>query len=271
MNIDFGLLEQALYVVTRERENALVTIPADLLTDRQEAERLLKRYQELIKGQDLQVAATYYAASWRVMLTAALYLMTVCDGSPDLSLANLTLQIEMVNNYPYVFFVLKNASVRSWPVDREDSWRRETLGHYVRETLRPVMETAAAVSKLPVMQLWGQMPLGVEYYLDYIGKQIGDPAGQAQLMESYAFLTKGLEAEWFGLKRNPYDLKETWLDDPYHPGEATRMKPTCCLAYRTESSGYCYGCPKLTKADREAMYREITAAAAAVAKEQANS
>ncbi|MBQ4900112.1 (2Fe-2S)-binding protein [Paenibacillus sp. Marseille-P2973] len=264
MDIDFGLLDRALSIVTEERADALFTIPAERLPDREQAERLLEVYREQIKGKDIQVAATYYAACWRVVPAALLYMVAGCDGGVDFSLKNLTIQIGIVNDYPRFFFVIKDSAKNAWPTGDISEWREEVLGAFIRDTLRPVMETASAISGLPVAQLWGQMPLGVEFYLDYLGKQMGDPSVTEPFKEQYAFFSRVLDAQWFGLKRNPFDLKETWIEDPYRPGEMTRMKPTCCLAYRTDSGhGYCYGCPKLSKADREAKRKELVAAMAA--------
>ncbi len=266
-NIDYELLDQALSIVTEERAEALFTMPAEDLSNREQTETLLKVYQEQIKGQDIQVAATYYAACWRVIPAAMLYMVSGCRGGVDFSLTNLIIQIDIVNEYPRIFFVLKDTTEHPWPTRNYTEWREEVLGAFVQDTLRPVMETASAVSRLPVTQLWGQMPLGVEFYLDYLGKQMGDSSVIEPFMEQYAFFSKLLEAKWFGLKRNPFDLKEIWIDDPYRPGEMTRMKPTCCLAYRTDTGhGYCYGCPKLSKADREVKRSKLVAAMEAQAK-----
>lgn len=258
MNIDYELLNQTLYVVTEKAADALITIPVSHLAALEGMQAFLDEYRLMIKGRDLQVAATYFASSWRTMLTAQMYFVTACGGSPDVSLQNLTLEIVMMNGYPCIFFVLGDLEAKAWPDARDAAWLQETVGYWLGNTVRPVLEMAAKVSGLPVQQLWGQMPLGVEFYLDYLGKRAGDAALQEQLMKQKEFLAKQLETSWFGLSRNPFDLKPVWLDDPYHPGQKTRMKPTCCLAYRTDTGhGYCYGCPKLTKAERAEKYIEI--------------
>lgn len=264
MNIDYALLNQALYVVTEEDADALLTVPGEHLAEPEGMQAFLSHYMNMIKGRDLQVAAAYFASSCRTLLTARLYFMTACEGSPDLSLRNLTVEIRMANNYPCIFFVIGDLAMKSWPAVQDDAWRQETAGLWLESTLRPVMEAAAKVSGLPVQQLWGQMPLGVEFYLDYLGKMTGGSSCHERLVEQMAFLAKDVHASRFGLSRNPFDLKAVWLDDPYRPGNKTRMKPTCCLAYRTDSGhGYCYGCPKLTKAERAEKYHEITRAQAA--------
>ncbi|WP_334076813.1 (2Fe-2S)-binding protein [Paenibacillus sanfengchensis] len=263
MTINFELLDRALSIVTKEGENALVTVSAERLTEPEQARQLLTLYREQIKGRDIQVASTYYAACWRVIPAALLYMLTACDGRVDFSLQNLTIQIDIVNNYPRVFFVLKRTDVLPWPTGPAESWRERELGGFVQETLRPVLETASSISGLPLGQIWGQIPLGVEFYLNYMADQLGDLPLKERLGEQYVFFSKQLGPEWFGLKRNPFDVKAIWLDDPYRPGERTRMKPTCCLAYRTDTGhGYCYGCPKISKEERERKRREILAAAA---------
>jgi len=263
MTINFELLDRALSIVTEERENALVTVSAERLSEPEQALRLLTVYQEQIKGRDIQVTSTYYAACWRVVPAALLYMLEACDGRVDFSLSNLIIQIDIVNNYPRVFFVLKRTDALPWPTGPKETWRERVLGEFVKDTLRPVLETAAMLSGLPLGQIWGQMPLGVEFYLNYMADQLGDSPLKERLSEQYIFFSKRLGAEWFGLTRNPFDVKAIWLDDPYRPGEQTRMKPTCCLAYRTDSGhGYCYGCPKLSKEEREAKRQEILAAAA---------
>lgn len=263
MHIDYGLLNQALYVVTEKDPDALLAMPASRLAAPEGMQTFLNEYMPIIKGRDLQVAAAYFASSWRTMLTAHMYFMTACEGSPDLSLQNLTLEIRMANQYPCIFFVLGCLDVHAWPAVRDEAWRQETAGHWLETTLRPLMEMAAEVSGVPVRQLWGQMPLGVEFYLDYLGKMTGEPVLQERMAEQKGFLAKELSASWFGLSRNPFDLKAVWLEDPYRPSQKTRMKPTCCLAYRTDTGhGYCYGCPKLSKTERAAKYEEIVKAQA---------
>ncbi|RRJ62470.1 hypothetical protein EHV15_05505 [Paenibacillus oralis] len=258
MPIDYELLELQLCIVTKERQDALLTVPAAVLTDRERMESFLKFYQEQIKGLDIQVAATYFASAWRVMCTALQYMLSVTPSRLRFSLENITVQVVVVNQFPWVYFVLNDPEETPWPQGERDAWRENELGGFYLEVLRPVMESIAAVSGVPLTQLWGQIPLGVQYYVRAIAGKLEDEAQRSRLMEDYDYLAKELPASWFGLKRNPFNVKQVLLDDPYRPGEKTPMKPTCCLAYRTDTGhGYCYGCPKLTKQEREAKRLEI--------------
>ena len=258
MPIDYELLEQQLGIVTKKRQDALLTMPAAELTDREPMESFLKLSREQIKGRDIQVAATYFAATWRALCTAMQYMLSAAPGRLCFSLENLTIQVVLVNDFPWVYFVLNDPGEAPWPQGERNAWRENELGGFYAEALRPVMENIAAVSGVPLTQLWGQIRLGVQYYIRAIAGKLEDEALRSRLMEDYGYLAKELPAAWFGLKRNPFNVKEVLLDDPYRPGEKTPMKPTCCLAYRTDTGhGYCYGCPKLTKQEREAKRLEI--------------
>ncbi|MEG6589638.1 hypothetical protein [Paenibacillus barengoltzii] len=257
MNINYQLLEQQLAIVTEQRTDAFFTMPAERLLDRGQLVAFLEIYQEKIKGLDLQVSATYFASSWRVVCAALHYMVSVTSGKLHFSLDNLTLQLVMVNGFPWVYFVLNDKAEQPWPTIDRHSWQTRELTRFYGEVLRPVMENMAAVTKLPVAQLWGQLPQGVQYYVHAIAGRLEEEDSRSQLLKEYEGV-KELPAEAFGLKRNPYRVKEVLLDDPYRPGEKSPMKPTCCLAYRTDTGiGYCYGCPKLSKSEREAKYEEI--------------
>lgn len=257
MSIDYQLLEQQLGIVTHKRTDALFTMPAAKLLDRGQLVAFLELYQEKIKGLDLQVSATYFATSWRVVCAALQYMVSVTPGRLHFALDNLTIQLVMVNGFPWVYFVLNDTAEQPWSAGDRSPWRVNELSRFYGEVLRPVMESIAAVSGLTVAQLWGQLPLGVQFYVNAIAGRLDDETSRSRLMEDYE-LVRQMPGEAFGLRRNPYQIKEILLDDPYRPGEKSPMKPTCCLAYRTDSGhGYCYGCPKLSKSEREAKYAEI--------------
>ncbi|MGG4554185.1 hypothetical protein [Paenibacillus humicus] len=249
--IDYQFLEQHCHVVRSFREQAIYTVEGQELLDRQQIEQFLTLYQSEIKGLDIQVAATYFAASWRVLCTALHYMASLTSSQLNFRLDNLTLQIVRVQQFPTIFFVLQDHTESASPEGEASVWQEQRLGCFYQETLRPVMETVAGVSKLPVTQLWGQLPLGIVYYIKQLANRL-DTAEQRERLWADHESVKEMSAEWFGVKRNPFALKEIMVDNPYTPGEMMPLKPTCCLAYRTKTDlGYCYTCPKLTKQQRE--------------------
>lgn len=258
MGIQYEWLAQYLGIVTEPSSDAVYTIDGERFTDREQAADFLREYQRQLNGTKLDVAGTYFASSWRTVCAAMIYMIAITETRLDLMPANLVIQMDCGNGYPQLRFVLKSAAELPWPKQDSSEWRQDLIGQFY-QSLQPIMSTIAAVTHLPLTQLWGQIPLGAEYYVNYMGGLLDDEQLREQLLADYNCLTKDIDSRWFGLKRNPFDMKEIWLDDPYQPGEQMRMKPTCCLAYQT-GHGYCYGCPKLSKQDRQAKYEEIRTA-----------
>lgn len=255
--IDYQFLEQQCHVVRGNKEQAIYTIQGENLLDRQWLERLLTMYQAEINGLDIQVAATYFAASWRVLCTAMQYMVSITHSRLNFQLDNLTLQIVPVHQFPTIFFVVQDDTESAWPNGETSLWGEERLGSFYKETLRPVLEAAANVARLPVTQLWGQLPLGITYYLKQLANKLESEEQRERLWADHEAL-KTISTDWFGVKRNPFALKEILVDSPYSPGEKIPLKPTCCLAYRTETGlGYCYSCPRLNKQQREQKRDEL--------------
>ena len=254
-DIQYEWLSHYLSVVREPRPDAIYSVDAQLLTDQEQIKLLLLEYQRQIHGSKIDVAGTYFASSWRTVCAATIYMTAMTDVRLDLSPTNLNIQIDCGNEYPQLLFVLKSATELAWPTGERTEWQRNSMEQFYR-SLQPVMSAISAVTGLPLSQLWGQIPLGAEYYVNLLSGLFDEEQHREQLLEAYGALTKHIDCSCFDLKRNPFDVKEIWLDDPYQPGELTRMKPTCCLAYLA-GDGYCYTCPKLSKQDRQKRYQEI--------------
>jgi len=257
-DIQYEWLSQYLSVVREPRPDAIYSVDAQLLTDQEQIKLLLLEYKRQIHGSQIDVAGTYFASSWRTVCAAMIYMTAMTDVRLDLSPANLNIQIDCGNGYPQLLFVLKSATELAWPTGERTEWQRNSMEQFYR-SLQPIMSAISAVTGLPLSQLWGQIPLGAEYYVNLLSGLFDEEQHREHLLEAYGALTKHIDCSYFGLKRNPFDVKEIWLDDPYKLGEQTRMKPTCCLAYLT-GDGYCYTCPKLSNQDRQERYQEIRSA-----------
>lgn len=261
MNIDYKLLENQLSVITELKQDAIYTIPAVDLLDRDKAASFLLFYQKEIKGLDIQVAGTYLAAGWRVLCAAVQYMLGVTNRWLSFALGNITIQVSRVHDYPRIFFVVHDSHELLWHEGDRKEWREEWIGGFYQKTIAPVFENISAITGLPLGQVWGQIPLGIEYYVNTLKETLDHETDQQALMEQYSFLVKELDPGWFNLSRNPFAVKPRWIDNPRRPGEQMQMKPTCCLAYRTDTGhGYCYSCPKMTKEQREAKHAQILAA-----------
>ncbi|USB32934.1 (2Fe-2S)-binding protein [Paenibacillus sp. YPG26] len=261
MKLNYEQFEQLFNIVREEPHDAVLSIQASDLLKEDQAIDFLKAFQAEIKGQDLQVASTYFASAWRGVCVVFQYMISLSETRLDLSLTNLSLHISRKKGYPALFFLLQDAAEHPWPAQERDRLRADALEGFYRDTLRPVFGMLANVSGLPAAQVWGQLPLGVAYYIRHISGELEHEADRLRLQEDHEYLIKGVDSSVFGLSRNPFNYKPKWIEDLYNPGQLSQMKPTCCLAYRTDTGhGYCYSCPKLTREQREEKAASIRAA-----------
>ncbi|GIP21846.1 (2Fe-2S)-binding protein [Paenibacillus sp. J22TS3] len=264
MKLDADWLEQYVHIVGGEPGGVITRVSASAFLEDDMAVSFLREFQKEITGHDLQVASTYFISSWRALCALQQYIVTLSDTWLDFSLSNIELLLCRKNGYPAIMFKLSEPAEQPWPYPLpHERFREDMITRFYSETLRPLAEVLARVSGLPAAQIWGQLPLGVSYYVNLISGRLEREPDRVRLQEEYERLTGELQPSAFGLSLNPYRIKKKMIDDPYHPGGQMTMKPTCCLAYRTDSgNGYCYSCPKLTRQQREEKAAAIMAASA---------
>ncbi|AWB46315.1 hypothetical protein DCC85_20530 [Paenibacillus sp. CAA11] len=259
MNIDYDWLRQNYNVMLQAPDRSKYNVKATALIEPETARDFLEAYRQHIQGKDHQVAATYFAAYWRGVCAAMQIMVATTSEMLDFSLGNFTLHLAEANGYNQLMFVLEDAAGHPWPPGTHETVRELMFTRFYGETLRPMFEVIAAEAGVTLGQLWYQMPLGIEYYLKHGADMLEDESARSRIEEGYRYTVEGLAPSVFGLKQNPFAFKRVYIDDPYHPGEKTVMKPTCCLAYRTDAGyGYCQSCPKLTKEQRAKMNAEIS-------------
>ncbi|NEU29731.1 hypothetical protein GN156_02940 [bacterium LRH843] len=115
-------------------------------------------------------------------------------------------------------------------------------------TFRPVFECIAKTSTLPIQQVWGLLcnPFykGYEAWIEESNCTI-----KAELREDLERL-KMIDPDFFGLKRNPFDVSFRYVENWKNPDENVRVKAACCMSYLKGRGNYCYACPKMTREQR---------------------
>lgn len=138
--------------------------------------------------------------------------------------------------------------------DRE-KWRKSTLESFYRENARPLIEALALSASIDSGQLWGQIVTEMHSQIDTWLIEASDESVKRRITDDFRFLIHGLDADVFGLRKNPYHVRLRTVDNLFKQGCQTYIKAACCLAYRTEDEGndhkYCYACPRLSTQKRE--------------------
>lgn len=114
--IDFNLLEAKFKVGLHKQENAIYSICAADLIQR---ETYGSTYVPLIKAEDLSAAATYFCSAFSTAAVALQYTVSAWNKALDLSLSNITLQIYPVDKYYRFVYVLKQSAAVEVPTEKE--------------------------------------------------------------------------------------------------------------------------------------------------------
>ena len=257
------ILEQwkAYQVGLTERSDAVISVPARLLTEPSAMEAHLRQYAPLMKALELPAAAAYFCANFAFVALTLQLSISLNSTAPDLSLDNITVQLYPDNGKFAYWYKLERYSAEAAPTceHSRSEWIKEKQIHFYRHTVRPLFEAVSAVGGLGIAHLWGLLPTKFNYHIsDWIDKAKTNEQKQ-RIAEDYSILIRHVPAEAFGRAKNPFDVSIRWLEDLRDPAKQVRMKNVCCMYYRTEGGQYCYTCPRMdeqARAERRDQARE---------------
>lgn len=256
--MDTAYYENQYFVVLEDQPSTLFGASLSCLAGRQGAEAFIHAYAPLLKALEPDVAATYFASWFGAVCTAFQYSLWHDSFVPDFSLDNIEVQIYDNGRRIALAFRIKEwrGEALSW-LNRSDRVKDAMILFYGRQ-VRPLLESIAAVIPMNVGLLWSTLITRMHYAKDRWMKEAQSEAELNFLKQDMDILFYKLEPSIFGRPRNPFPMKFRMMENPRVPGEQMRIKPVCCLAYKTDTDhGYCYTCPRLSEAEREEKVRRI--------------
>lgn len=249
--IDYSLLENKYYLSPTEQENAVLTVRASDLLLKENMDLFIHDYMKLMKALEPAAAAAGFCSWFRAVCLAQQYAVSLCDTAIDLSLTNLTIQVYLRDQFLWVSFKYDVLRTHGPSAGEREVWREAVFTSFYRDQVRPLLEAFASSADLNVGQLWGQFPSGFDGAVEMFMIEAESEMQRTQIADDFYFLTHQLDASIFGRKKNPFDVKIRFIDNPRDPLKPMRMKASCCMFYRTEGGSYCYSCPRMTSQERE--------------------
>jgi len=213
----------------------------------------LDEYNSCIKGLEPSVGAMYLTSNLILFSSALHYMVACCDQAIDFAPEHFTAEliyIEGTYSYYTIRFCVNEAVAIPIDQDNREQQRNELFARLYEHTIRPLIELLHRLTGTPKLQMWGSFPR-ITYTYESLIAQESDPIRKQRLEADFHYTTKEIPAAVFGMKRNPYNHTYRYVDNPLNPDVPYRMKPTCCMYYRTEGGEYCYTCPRLKPKDRE--------------------
>jgi hypothetical protein len=229
----------------------VVSVSLARLTDPEEAARFVSAYVPLLKAEAPEVAATYFCNWFSGVCVAIHDVMWRHDAVFSFELEDIQVQAYRREARSGLSFWISRYQLLGRDGQDRASWREQALRTFYGDKVRLLIESFAAAAGIDVGHLWGQLPNRLSYAKDRWHNEA--TAEQKQLIEEdFCYMKDGIDGELFGRKRNPYDIKFRFVESLQVPGEQVRIKPACCMAYRTETDhGYCYTCPRIDSAERD--------------------
>ncbi|WP_276355241.1 (2Fe-2S)-binding protein [Cohnella caldifontis] len=241
------------YVGETRREEPVLELDWNMLSDPEAMRRFLDTYRDIIGAPTPDVAATYFAsllgslcAGFHYSLVLERTELRFGEGADVLQLFGGGAPLPMLA-------AVSDRSRRPIPENEDSNAERDRLERFYGETIRPILESASRESGERVRNLW---LLLVSRLVALEDRLVGmaDPEPANRLKSHFTLLREEVPPGVFGLKNNPFAFEFRMVEDPEHPGRSYRQRAACCLAYKIGEYGYCLTCPRVAPKMGEAAY-----------------
>lgn len=258
---DLSLAETYFHISPGGSAQPLFSTPAETLLEPKTMDELLRLGRDMLKGFGLDIAVSFVGLAFFGVPAAVHTYMWKYDHALDLSIDNLTVQLEAHGGHPHL--VLKINEVRWKKIPETGTERNEAivaeLAELFKWTVNPVVETAAARAGFKPDLVWNQFGARMISVGDFVVRTATDELWKEKYRQDFALLTDGLSPEVFNRRKNPYRHSPRYIESPSDPHKKLIVRSSCCMWYRRENGVKCYTCPILSEAQREVMRRQTRA------------
>jgi len=256
--LDLTFIEDHFHITANGSNAPLLSVPAARLLETAPMREALEKDSSLIKGIGLELAVSHFGLAFFGLAASRLIVMSRYNRILDLSLDNLTLQIEERAPYPDIVFKYHELRWTDLPEEGRENAVKAEWTRFFRDTLNPLIESAASTAGLKPSLIWNQYGTRILYVMGVLRNVFPEGATKQTIENDFRLLTD-LPAETFHLRKNPFDHAPCYLDSPYEPGGKIMIRSSCCMYYRRESGTKCYNCPILKDGERAEMKARIEA------------
>lgn len=256
--MDLTLFEEHFLISVKGSEAPLLSIPAPLILQEDRMKEALRLGSKLVQGIGLELAVSYIGLAFFGLAATKQIVMSQYNRILDLSLDNLTIQLESHGDHAHVVLKLSEIRWTELPAeDREASIRSEWI-RFFAETMNPLVEAAASAAGLKPAIIWNQYGARIAYVMDYLRELVPEGMLRQTIEQDYVLLA-GMPGETFNRRKNPFEHTPCYLDSPYKPGGQIILRSACCMYYKRESGTKCYNCPILKDSERSELKVQIEA------------
>ncbi|TFE23400.1 (2Fe-2S)-binding protein [Cohnella luojiensis] len=256
--MDLKLFEEHFHLSDKGSEHPLLSISGNDILNAEPMLAMLRKGSELVKGIGLEIGVSAIGLAFYGLIATKQLVMSQYNRILDLSLDNLTIQIESHNDHAHFVFKISELKWTDLPAEGREAAVLAEWSRYFADTVNPLIEAATSAIGLKPSIVWNQYGARSAYTMDYVRKIV--PEGTVrQLIDDDFSLLAGLPGKIFNRGKNPFEFTPCYLDSPYKPGAQIMLRSSCCLWYKRENGVKCYNCPILKDDERTELKSKIEA------------
>ncbi len=256
-SLDLSLLKSFFHITLTGEEDAVFSIPAIELLKPEQMDIVIRQSAQLYNALGLDLAASFIGLAFFNLCASHQIILAVNNRFLDLTLANLTFQIQAHGDHAHTCFKINELRWKEPPQDNRYDWLTYEMQTYYKDNIIPILEIVALSAGVKPDLIWNQFGGKMAYGVDYILEHEQREDVRNRVLQDYEFLANQLPPETFGQKKNPFFHKPRYVDSPYVAGKKTMIRSSCCLIYRRENGVKCFSCPQLLPEERAVMRTKI--------------
>ncbi|MEF3304516.1 (2Fe-2S)-binding protein [Paenibacillus sp. GYB003] len=251
--LDLSLAEKYFHISPSGSDDPVYSTPAADLLRPETMDDLLRRGRDMLNGLGLDIAVSFVGLAFFGIPAAVHTYMWLYGRVLDLSIDNLTVQLERHGDHPHLILNINEVRWSPLPEQGRDDAVVQELTRLFRRTVNPVVEFAAARGGFKPDLIWNQFGARMVTVSDFVIQFAPDEEARQNYRKHLELLVDGLGPEVFNRRKNPYVHEPVYVESPYDPDKKVIVRSSCCMWYRRENGVKCYTCPILNDAKREEM------------------
>lgn len=172
--MDLSMVEEHFHISIKGSEAPVYSITATDILKHEEMLEVLQRGSVLVKGIGMELAVSFLGLAMFGLVATKQFVMSKYNRVLDLSLENLTIQLESRGNYAHVEFKLHELKWTELPsIERETAVLRE-WNHFFAASVNPLIEAITSVAGFKTSIIWNQYGSRMSYMMDFLKSVVSD-------------------------------------------------------------------------------------------------
>ncbi|WP_053376158.1 hypothetical protein [Paenibacillus sp. FJAT-27812] len=261
--MDFTLVETYFHISPNGAAEPVLELPATDFLNREIAYDTLLKAGEMVQATGIQLPASFVGMSFFNLSITNLFFAAQYNRYLDLSLHNLTYQLESHHDHAHLGFKINELRWSDVPLEEQErkTFLSQAFASSFRNEINEIVEAVALSVDVKSAMIWNQVGGQIHAVRDYVFENMKDESLLASFQRDLDILI-GLPAEVFNRKRNPFVHKPRYIENPWSPPDGKLLIRSSCCMYDCRVDGEkCYSCPRLLPEEREERRKLVLAAA----------